>query len=112
MPPSRVKEEPQVRNESGVINVNNYQNTSITSPMRRIPSFINDEDDVEEEECDMLNGKVDYEIALERTVKSSPSGQNKRKRNHPTEVLENEFGQLNRSYEDQFQSISFHFYYI
>lgn len=108
MPPSRVTEEPRVRNESGVINVNvnDYQNTSITSPMRRIPSFINDDDDddeVEEEEWDR-NGKIDYEIEFERTVKSSPNGQNKRKRNHPAEVLENEFGQLNRSYEDQFQS--------
>lgn len=77
--------------------------------MQRIPSFKDDENEEEDE----FNGKGDnkFEIAYEKTVKSSPIGPNKRKRNHPAEILENECGQLNRNHDEQSQSIPFNFNY-
>lgn len=84
----------------------NSQSTAITSPLRRIPSFIEDEDDEE------LNPSISITKSPVRTngnnsTKSSPgtSTVNKKKRNHHSEdIQENELGPQNRSQEEQSQS--------
>lgn len=91
--PSRVP--PNSSSDNNTTNMNSFNSrldlsTSITSPLRRIPSFVAEEEDFEEE-------------FARSSMKSSPStaGPNKKKRTHSVEVIENEFGQLNRLQEDQ-----------
>lgn len=86
----------------------NYQNTSITSPLRRIPSFIDDEDEEEEiaeaaaASYDVIVSKSPVRGTGNNSTKSSPGmSVNRRKRNHPVEIHENELGQLNRLEEEQ-----------
>lgn len=89
----------------------NLSTTSISSPMRRIPSFIDDED--EEEEI-VVSAAASFDAIISKSpirgtgtssAQSSPgTGFNKRKRNHPNEIHENELGQLNRFQEEQSQS--------
>lgn len=86
----------------------NYQNTLITSPLRRIPSFIDDED--EEEEIASASA-ASYDGAISKSpirgtginsTKSSPGiSSNKRKRNLTGEIHENELGQMNRLEEEE-----------
>jgi hypothetical protein len=96
---------------------NNSQSTAITSPLRRIPSFIEDED--EEEELNAANNehiitKSPVRVNGNTSTRSSPgtSTINKKKRNHCEEVHENELGQHNRSHEEQSQSNNNAQYYI
>lgn len=105
MPPSRTTE---------TSSSSNLQNsTSITSPLRRIPSFIEDEDNAEEFAAvtgsnELLISKSPIRSTGNNSTKSSPgtSAMNKKKRNHSEEVHENEHGQLNRlTSEEQSQSI-------
>ena len=100
---------PARTNES--FDANSSTTTSITSPMRRIPSFIDDEEDEEEilaeatASFDAIISKSPIRGTETNSVKSSPgTGFNKKKRNHPNEIHENELGQLNRFQEEPSQS--------
>lgn len=89
---------------------NSPQNTSMTSPMRRIPSFIDYENEVEEiatasASFDAIITKSPIRGTGNNSAKSSPgTGFNKKKRNHPTHLHENELSQMNRFQEEQSQS--------
>lgn len=87
--------------------------------MRRIKSFIDDEDEEEEISAsatasfDAIISKSPIRGTGNYSAKSSPgTGFNNKKRNHPTEVHENELGQLNRFQEEQSQSKTVKFYYF
>lgn len=103
-PPTRTNESHDANSST------NYQNTSITSPLRRIPSFIDDENEEEELKVaaasyDVIVSKSPVRGTGNNSTKSSPGmSVNKRKRNHPLEIHENELGQLNRLEEEQSQS--------
>lgn len=85
--------------------------------MRRIPSFIDDEN--EEEEIAAATAPFDAIISKSpirgtgnNSAKISPgTGFNKKKRNHPTEIHENELGQMNRFQEEQSQSKIFQLFF-
>ena len=77
--------------------------TSITSPIRRIPSFIDEEEDLNESNSPSRLGN-------NLSIKSSPnSAINKRKRNHQPHPHENNSTQFNRSQceeYDEFESLN------
>lgn len=82
---------PPVRSDNSSKEIIDNSSTSITSPIRRIPSFIDEEDDI-------TAAKSPSRLGNSSPLKSSPNGaNNKRKRNHHPHPHENNFGQLNRS---------------